>query len=194
MKIQIVVIDLEISPRVKRAALWIGLPIAALVGASAVARAAVVPKAWTSGEALKAMDLNTNFASLDSRANALDARITALESLAPNAAHAATADTATTATSVATASVRFESSAWDGTKGCQSRAIAGRNVVICTCAPNEVAISGGAYAGAWTYDIDTSVSDGVTGSSAREWQLGCHDSGGNPQGCANPFAVCLRVQ
>jgi hypothetical protein len=71
VKIKIVVVDLEIPPRAKRAALGIGLPIALLAGASAIAYAGV-PKVWTAGEPLKAAELNQDLAGLDQRLSSLE--------------------------------------------------------------------------------------------------------------------------
>jgi hypothetical protein len=70
MRLKIVIVDFELPPRVKRLGLQI-LPFALLVGVSALAYASV-PKTWTAGDALKAADLNGNFASLDSRLTALE--------------------------------------------------------------------------------------------------------------------------
>jgi hypothetical protein len=71
MKLKLVVVDFEIPPRAKRWALRLGIPGAILVGASAITYASV-PKTWTPGDALKSADLNSNFASLDSRVTALE--------------------------------------------------------------------------------------------------------------------------
>jgi hypothetical protein len=81
MKLKLVVVDLEISPRAKRIALRIGLPLLVLGVASAAF--ASVPVTFTAGSTLHAADLNSNF-------SALDARITALEN-APKIPHYAQA-------------------------------------------------------------------------------------------------------
>jgi hypothetical protein len=81
MKIKVVVIDLEISPRAKRIALRVGLPLLVLGIASAAYGS--VPITFSAGSTLHAADLNYNFA-------ALDARITKLEN-APKALHFAQA-------------------------------------------------------------------------------------------------------
>jgi hypothetical protein len=81
MKIKVVVVDLEISPRAKRIALRVGLPLLVLGIASAAYGS--VPITFSAGSTLHAADLNYNF-------SALDARITALEN-APKAPHFAQA-------------------------------------------------------------------------------------------------------
>jgi hypothetical protein len=91
MKLKIVIVDLEIPPRVKRWGIRIGIPAVLLVGAGAVAVASV-PTVWTGGQVLTAAALNANF-------TALDARITALEAL-PAQVTALQAQTAVTIGSV----------------------------------------------------------------------------------------------
>ena len=58
MKIKLIIVDFEISSRVKRWALRIGIPAAVVVGAGALAYASTLPT-FTSGEMLQASDLNT---------------------------------------------------------------------------------------------------------------------------------------
>jgi hypothetical protein len=70
MKLKVVIVDLELSPRAKRLALRIGIPLLVLGGAT-VAYASV-PVNFMAGSTLHAADLNANF-------TALDARITTLE-------------------------------------------------------------------------------------------------------------------
>src|SRR5690242_18533227 len=60
------------SPRAKRLLLRVGLPIAIVLGGSALAYANV-PTVWKSGDTLKAADLNGNFSALDARLTALEA-------------------------------------------------------------------------------------------------------------------------
>lgn len=66
VKLKVVVIDLDIPPRLKLLAVRIGLPIAALLVASAIARASV-PVAFVAGGTLKSADLNSDFSNLDGR-------------------------------------------------------------------------------------------------------------------------------
>jgi hypothetical protein len=63
MKLKVVIVDLEIPPHVKRWALRIGIPLAVLLGGSAIAYAAGLVT-WTDGQTLKAADLNANFSNL----------------------------------------------------------------------------------------------------------------------------------
>jgi len=83
MKLKVVVVDLEISPRVKRLALRIGVPVAIL--AVATVAYASVPVTFTAGGTLHAADLNTNFSALDTRISTLEnndatsASVTALQ-------------------------------------------------------------------------------------------------------------------
>lgn len=71
MKLKLVIVDLEMSPRVKRLLLRLGLPIALVLGGSALAYANV-PKVWNSGDKLLAADLNGNFSALDTRITSLE--------------------------------------------------------------------------------------------------------------------------
>jgi len=66
VKLKVVVIDLDIPPRVKLLAVRIGLPIAVLVLASAIARASV-PVSFVAGSPLRSADLNSDFSNLDTR-------------------------------------------------------------------------------------------------------------------------------
>jgi microcystin-dependent protein len=75
MKVQ-VVIDWEVTPRVKRWALRLGIPAAVLAGVSAIAYASV-PVPFTANSPLRAGDLNADFTSLDGRVNALEAAVVA---------------------------------------------------------------------------------------------------------------------
>lgn len=71
MKLKLVVVDFEISPRARKLLVRVGLPIAFVLGGSALAYANV-PKTWNAGDPLKAADLNENFSSLDARLVALE--------------------------------------------------------------------------------------------------------------------------
>jgi hypothetical protein len=66
MKLKIVIVDFEISPRMKRWALRIAIPAVVVLGGAAVAYATGLPVTWTSGQTLYAADLNNNFAYLQS--------------------------------------------------------------------------------------------------------------------------------
>jgi hypothetical protein len=83
MKLKVIVVDLEISPRVKRLALRLGLPLA-ILGVATIAYASV-PVTFTAGGTLHAADLNTNFSALDTRVTNLEnndatsASVTALQ-------------------------------------------------------------------------------------------------------------------
>jgi hypothetical protein len=66
MKLKVVVVDLEISPRAKRWALRLGIPAAILIGGGAVAYAGGLVT-WTDGQTLKAADLNGNFSALQAQ-------------------------------------------------------------------------------------------------------------------------------
>jgi hypothetical protein len=200
MKIKIVVIDWEIPPRVKRWALRIAVP-AVVVAASAIAYASV-PISFIAHGPLTAADLNADFTNLDGR-------VTALETLVPNATHAVSADsatnathatsadtatsatsatTATTATSVASASIRLITNA---TMDC--RPLDGGNgpATRCYCAANEIAISGGAFPGLGN-ELHDSLNLGA--GSSEIWEVGCANTSGVRLVCPKAFALCLRVQ
>jgi hypothetical protein len=70
MKLKIVVIDLEIPPKVKKWGLRISIPLAVLLGGSAIAWAATL-HTWNTGDTLQATDLNGNFAALQAEITAL---------------------------------------------------------------------------------------------------------------------------
>ena len=59
--------------KIERWTLRAGIPLAVIIGAGALAFAAV-PHSFTNGDTLQAADLNSNFASLDQRISALEAR------------------------------------------------------------------------------------------------------------------------
>jgi hypothetical protein len=74
MKLKIVIIDFELSPRVRRWALRIGIP-AVVLGVGAVAFAGVMPlHTWNTGDILDAGDLNGNFANLQGQIMTLAAK------------------------------------------------------------------------------------------------------------------------
>ena len=79
MKLKIIVVELEIPTRVKLWSLRIGISVAALATASAVAYGSV-PKTWIARDTLVASDLNNNFASLDLRVTALETGSAGLQS------------------------------------------------------------------------------------------------------------------
>ena len=66
MKLKFVVVDLEISPRLRRWTLRLGIPLASLIGGTAIAYAAGL-KTWATGDLLSASDLNDNFANLQTQ-------------------------------------------------------------------------------------------------------------------------------
>jgi hypothetical protein len=81
MKLKVVIVDMEIPPRVKKWALRLGIPLALVLGGGAVAWAAGLV-VWSDGQTLKAADLNGNFNYLEGQIagdGGLQARITELE-------------------------------------------------------------------------------------------------------------------
>jgi len=64
MKLKVIVLDLELSPRAKRIVAIASVALPLLVGAGAIAWASV-PHTFTDGDTLTAADLNSNFAALD---------------------------------------------------------------------------------------------------------------------------------
>jgi hypothetical protein len=69
MKVQMVVVDLELSRRARRWLVRAGAFVAMMAGAVAIAYAAV-PKTWTANQVLTADDLNANFAAVDGKVTA----------------------------------------------------------------------------------------------------------------------------
>jgi hypothetical protein len=78
MKLKIVIVDLEIPPRVKRWGVQVGIPVVAL-GIAAVAYAGTPLHSWGSAELLTANDLNGNFSNLQGQITALQSGVTALQ-------------------------------------------------------------------------------------------------------------------
>jgi hypothetical protein len=70
MKLKIVIVDLEIPPRVKRWILRIGAPLAVLLTGGALANASL-PVTFTAGQTLTAANLMNDLNSLDGRITAL---------------------------------------------------------------------------------------------------------------------------
>jgi hypothetical protein len=64
MKLKVVIVDLEIPPRVKKWALRVGIPLGVVLGGGAVAWTAAGLVNFTAGTTLTAMDLNNSFAYL----------------------------------------------------------------------------------------------------------------------------------
>jgi hypothetical protein len=90
MKVRVYVIDIEISPRVKKWIIRAGVPLGVLLGGGALAWAANGMTVWNHGDTLQASALNANFAYLQGE-------ITTPE-LAPRAPSAFLAQLSTTAT------------------------------------------------------------------------------------------------
>jgi microcystin-dependent protein len=72
MKLKMLIVDLEIPPRVKRWALRIWGFLAVLAGFSAIAYASL-PKTWGMGDMLTATDLNNNFAAVQTPPGTIEA-------------------------------------------------------------------------------------------------------------------------
>jgi hypothetical protein len=70
MKMKLVVVDLELLPRTRRLATFFAIGVLALGGA-AIAYAGV-PRTWSDGDRLTALDLNGNFAALDGRVTSVE--------------------------------------------------------------------------------------------------------------------------
>ena len=77
MKLKMVIVDFEMSPRGRRVALCIGIPVL-ILGVAAVAYANV-PNVFESGQVLTAAALNADFALHDTEIAALQADVTALQ-------------------------------------------------------------------------------------------------------------------
>jgi hypothetical protein len=95
MKLAVVVVDLEIPPRVKKWVLRLGIPVAVLLGAGAIAYAAGLVT-WMDGQTLTAADLNNNFSQLQSEITAQQAQIAALLSGSPTIVQQGTVTNAAT--------------------------------------------------------------------------------------------------
>jgi hypothetical protein len=112
--------------------------------------------------------------------------------VATSATTAASATTATNATNAAVASSMATASVRVAT-GTACATDCGNGCFDCTCQSNEVAISGGAFAGQGD-SINGNQQGTSYGGSLQTWRVSCVDSTGARVACADPFAVCLRVQ
>jgi hypothetical protein len=156
MKLKIVILDLEIPRRVKKWGLWIGVPVTLLLGGGAIAYASTLVT-WSKGQTLTASDLNGNFSSLQSEIAALQTSVSTLQS--SSGFHLSTNCSYVTNTS-------------------------GNNYSACSCAANEIAISGGGY-------IEGSVWMQASNSAGgAEWDIACADAMGNRVSCTHPFVMC----
>jgi hypothetical protein len=75
MRLKVVVVDLEVSPRARRWAKWMGIPLALVLASTAIVRAAD-PHSWNAGDPLSAEDLNNSFKAVTDRLATLEARKT----------------------------------------------------------------------------------------------------------------------
>lgn len=82
MKLSLVVLDLEMSSRVKRWALRVAIPAAILTGAG-IAWATTLKSNWSTGAKLSAADLNANFGAAEQRLAGLESKVAGLEQLTP---------------------------------------------------------------------------------------------------------------
>jgi hypothetical protein len=203
MKWKVVVIDFELSPRQKRLLLRVGLPVATLVGATAIAYAAV-PNVFVPGQALTAASLNENFARLDSRVTSLEtvtpsAAHANVADTATNATHAMTADTATSATHAATADVASALGAGPIGAGLVIYNVPGAAVAApcsmtsgfvtdCTCPDGMFVLSGGGDSGQATGHI-LRESRALTSTT---WRITCTTTTADVA-CATYTLVCSRM-
>jgi C1q domain len=75
MKLKLVIVDLEVPPKVKKWATRVGIPAAVIMLGGGIAWAAGL-HSWNDGDTLAAADLNGNFTQLQSEIDALQAQIT----------------------------------------------------------------------------------------------------------------------
>jgi hypothetical protein len=114
---------------------------------------------------------------------------------ATNCTTASSAASASVATAVAAASVRIEQTNCAQQNVGTGGAGYGNVYTDCTCHSNEVAVSGGAFAGNQTNWIDDSENGVVGGGSMSTWRVACVDkASGYRVPCTSPFAVCVGVQ
>lgn len=129
MKFRVVIVDLEIPPRVKRWGLRLGIPLAVLLGAGGIAYATGLVT-WSSGQTLQASDLNNNF-------NYLQEEIGTLQSLASTSGNISSAGAVQRQTpswvssanhmSTGAYSVSLQSGFFSGTPDCVASALGGGN-------------------------------------------------------------------
>ena len=200
MKLKIVIIDLEIPERVKRAALRVAIPAAALVGFGAIAYASV-PVVFTAHSPLTATDLNADFNSIDSRMGAIeDGGVP----YAAQAGHASSADNATSAAGAAPGTFAVPNNLTVGGNVAVSGTLsiglhasttcthdAGVGVTDCACAAGEIAIGGGAYGGG-AY-LDESRNPAAYPAVGNIWRIGCRNAAGTRVDCVAANAICARL-
>lgn len=147
MKLKVVIIDLEIPPRVKKWALRIGIPTVALLGGGALAYAEGLVT-WSSGQTLHATDLNDNFTYLQGEIAALQGQVH------PASAFRATLSNATniannTSTQIVFNNVLFDlGGEYDAAAGVFTPKNAGTYLVMC-----DLEVASGATNGGWYVDI-----------------------------------------
>jgi hypothetical protein len=73
MKLKIYVLDLEVPAHTKRRAIFVGIPLAVILGGAALVYAGV-PNTFTTGDVLSAQLMNANFSALDSRLTTLETK------------------------------------------------------------------------------------------------------------------------
>jgi hypothetical protein len=125
---------------------------------------------------------------------------------APNATHASSADTATTATNAtnatnATVAAHLAKGAIRVLTLQNGGCVHGSQSTDCTCGADEIAISGGGFAGGGptgnTYWLNESNNGLNMASTANIWRITCVNNEANPAAridCVAPFALCMAVQ
>lgn len=177
-------------PGLRMWAVRLGAPLVVVAAASAIAYAAV-PVTFVAGNPLHAADLNSDFSNLDGRTTALETTSAQLAAAVQTLqSQVAALQNAPAPTALPAGSIQVEAAI------CAFNTSAGTD---CTCPTNEVAISGGAFAGTggsgtnWINESRNLGRDGGAGSNV--WRITCVSSSSLARTpCVDPFAVCAAVQ
>jgi hypothetical protein len=131
MKIKLVVIDLELSPRGRRRLVWSAALVGVLLVGGAVAYSSV-PVTWTSGQALTAADLNSNFSTMAAQIADLQAKVHPASGVHAWLTKATTIPNAETYTQVVFDHVEFDlGSEYSAVTGAFTAKQAGVYLIVC---------------------------------------------------------------
>jgi hypothetical protein len=174
MKLKLVVVDMEMSPWMKRWGLRLAIPAVILLGGG-VAVGAGSLHTWSDGDKLTASDLNDNFTSLQNEIAQLQTN--------PMTSGNLTVGGNVTVTGVT--NVGFNVST-----NCTFIAN-GANISRCTCAANEIAISGGG-------GMNNASVGWVQGSQQapgipNAWDIRCANASGTAIQCTGANVLCARL-
>jgi len=179
LKLKMVVIDIELTRRQKRAAALALLTAVVLASGAALA----APKTFVAGEVLKSADLNANFESLDARANAIE------DTIADGVPLAAEAQGAAAGTFNVPGTLGLGISIAQGA-ACVYEPISG--YTDCTCPAGSIAFGGGVLTVGGLLAESRNPADDA-GTLGTAWRTACTNSSGVRVQCTWNRAYCARI-